>query len=576
MQMLQRDATGTLKVPWVINVICLLLSVIETATATATATSALAFLTTTTHHHRCHRTWGTTNQFKQQPSSSSLLLVVPYESSYSYNYDQLQPIFDSSTTTASSASPLRKEGEEANVNESENDFDNHYQGDEEDHFEFPSDEDLALLPKGKKGGHRIIQTLTYNGNTNNENISIQLALTQLDPEKYPSLSKARKACRKGSILIHRGPIHDDGDGNGDGAFSPSSKTSFRARVGDLVHPKDVIGVQLMMGTFRKKRCYPYITYARPKFILPILYEDDYMAVVDKPANIAMYGKRQKRSGGKSGGGGSNNFSRRTVRDALPYCLTPPGKGAKGPLRRPTAVHRLDTPTSGLVVVAKTKGALCFLSQQFAERKVVKEYTAIVNGDIIVDGDGGGGGDEHDDGDDSDKMKSSGNWNIVNYPLGNKYSITLWRKLRCAQSLHAKDGTLTLVEVRPLTGRYHQIRRHFAWVVRKPLVGDHLYAGQLQAPRFRRNGLYLCSNGILIPEHPHYNKSNISSLRNYVSSSSSKDNNDEYKRFDDQHSCLSLEGDRVVVNVKKELPKRFNKLLDGEHAWANRNGHMGST
>jgi 23S rRNA-/tRNA-specific pseudouridylate synthase len=510
-----------------------------------------------------------------------------------YNYELLQPISDSS----SSSSPLPSELLQQNISEIEGDYDedgvvmnniNEYDTKEEhDLFcEFPSDEDLELLPKGSKGGHKVLYQYQVskeccfddeirnekNEGTSKSNISsisttIQKALVQLDPEKFTSLSKSRKACRKGSILIHQGPIQntstnadDDDNKHNDilNAFGINSKKSSRARVGDLVHPGDVIGVQIMMGTFRKKRSYPYITYSRPQYKLPVLYEDDYMAIVDKPAGIGMYGKRQKQSGP------GTNFSRRTIRDALPYCLTPPRKGSWGvPLMRPTAVHRLDTPTSGLVVIAKTREARQCLSQQFAERRAMKTYTAIVNGIPVAD-------DSDDENININRRRKNNDWNIVDYPLGNKHAITQWKTLRSAESLNAKDGILTLVSVKPLTGRYHQIRRHMAWICRRPLVGDHIYAGQLQAPRFLRNGLYLCSNGITL-EHPYYNSSRGKIDWNIMMESKNREEGGERKPLD-KH--LSFHDGKVMITVEKELPKRFQKLLNGEEIWAKRKMNQG--
>mmetsp|Transcript_21462 Transcript_21462/g.31777 ORF Transcript_21462/g.31777 Transcript_21462/m.31777 type:complete len:477 (+) Transcript_21462:814-2244(+) len=395
--------------------------------------------------------------------------------------------------------------------------------------EFPSDKELARLPSGKKGGFKV--TKIYH--ISSFPVQIQEALTLLDPQNYPTLTRARKACRKGSILIHNGPIEN----NSLDAFR-SKEQCHRARVGDIIEKGDVIGVQTMMGTFKKKRCYPNITYSRPRFTLSILYEDDHLAIVDKPAGISMYGQRRSRSGA---------LSRRTLRDILPYCLTPPASGTPGQaLKRPMAVHRLDTPTSGVVVVAKTKLAMDSLYQQFQERRVVKTYFAIVNGVpkncVPMDG---------------EAAAESGNWNIVDYPLGGKHAITRWRTVRSARSLNSKDGTLTLIEVQPKTGRYHQIRRHIAWICRRPLVGDALYAGKLQAPRFLRNGLYLCSNGVSI-EHPYFNT--IAGRLDWEDLDSSLDQN--IRLFEDQSS--------IILTVQKEMPKRFEKLLDGEEVWANRN------
>ncbi len=402
--------------------------------------------------------------------------------------------------------------------------------------DFPSDEELDQLPRGQKGGFKVVRHYEYTSDLN-ECVPLHEALCLLDPQTYPSLTRARKACRKGSVLVHRGPI---GDETGF-LHCFTSKKCNRGRVGDEVFPGDIIGIQVMMGTFKKKRCYPLITYSRPRFSLPVLYEDDHMAIVDKPAGISMYGHRKSRSG---------STSRRTIRDVLPFCLTPPAKGTPGQaLRRPMAVHRLDTPTSGLLVVAKTKMALDSLYRQFEDRTIIKTYTAIVNGipqncdrsepssDLIS---------HHTD---------DNHWNVINYPLGGKHAITTWRVLRSGLSLSAKDGTLTFVEVQPRTGRYHQIRRHFAWISRRPLVGDALYAGALQATRFRRNGLYLCSNAITFI-HPCFKDMNDHDMTSSVDTGN-------------VHIVELSNTKSLQITVRKELPKRFEKLMKGEDSWARR-------
>ena len=152
----------------------------------------------------------------------------------------------------------------------------------------------------------------------------------------------------------------------------------------------------------------------------------------------------------------------TVRAALPYALRPPKRGTLAIIRRPVSVHRLDKPTSGILLVAKTKPAMVDLTKQFVERRIKKTYTAIVNGiprepkersistkealELGVDVEGSLGSDDK-------------KWQLIDFPLDEKSAITVWRPIDYGKSLKAKDGTLTLVELKPKTGRYHQLRRH---------------------------------------------------------------------------------------------------------------------
>jgi 23S rRNA-/tRNA-specific pseudouridylate synthase len=109
----------------------------------------------------------------------------------------------------------------------------------------------------------------------------------------------------------------------------------------------------------------------PMLVLPlhdVIYEDDHMAIVNKPAGIVVY--RQ--------GSGLNGFL--SVRAVLPWVGGTSSKhGTYFVLTYPASAHRLDKPTSWLLVVAKTKPALINLGQQFHDQIVQKTYTAIVNG-----------------------------------------------------------------------------------------------------------------------------------------------------------------------------------------------------
>jgi hypothetical protein len=182
-----------------------------------------------------------------------------------------------------------------------------------------------------------------------QNVSLPIALMILDPVMYQSVSRARKSCRKGAILIHRGPLSIDEKTGLATAFDAAK--CIRGRVGDRVFPGDVIGMQVRMGGGQ----YSNVNNKKPPFDLPIVYEDDYFALVNKPAGVVVYSH-------KNGGHGIM-----TVRAALPFALTPPKLGTYSIIRRPVSVHRLDKPTSGILCIAKTKPAMVDLSRQFRER-----------------------------------------------------------------------------------------------------------------------------------------------------------------------------------------------------------------
>jgi 23S rRNA-/tRNA-specific pseudouridylate synthase len=296
-----------------------------------------------------------------------------------------------------------------------------------------------------------------------------------------------------------------------------------------------------------------------------------MAIVNKPAGIVLY----RAQGGRGGGTKNAGHGRDTLLSALPHVLTPSNiseslmEEGHMPLKRPHAVHRLDRPTSGLVVIAKTKYAAVQLARQFEFRLAKKSYMAIVNGfPVMPKGD-------------RDESNSSGSqpdrWNTIDYDLEEKNAVTEWRVVTTVKSLQATDGVLTLVEMRPKTGRYHQLRRHFvsidciilftdhiyischnnitspfsqAWVCNTPLVGDSTYDnGGSKALRLRQRGLFLCSNGIEI-QHPYYNSP--SGLEKWDDSMES-----DVLYRDKEHGC-------IMVNARIDLPDKFESFLFHEN------------
>jgi tRNA pseudouridine65 synthase/23S rRNA pseudouridine1911/1915/1917 synthase len=244
----------------------------------------------------------------------------------------------------------------------------------------------------------------------------------------------------------------------------------------------------------------------------------------------------------------------SVKSALPFVVKAPKAQTFSVISRPIACHRLDRPTSGLLVVAKTKPAMVHVTQQFAERKVKKTYTAIVNGipdeaaETTLTSK-----DAHQLGVDVNPDDES-SWQVIDFTLDDKHAITAWRPLRYVKSLKARNGVLTLVELKPKTGRYHQLHRHMAWVCECPLVGDKAYDGGGDAMAFRERGLFLCSNRVIM-EHPYYNtdvgRREWETLHNDV-------------KFAGGMLSLSQEG-IVTVTASIDLPSKFESFLAREEA-----------
>ncbi|WP_244909603.1 RluA family pseudouridine synthase [Nitrospirillum viridazoti] len=177
--------------------------------------------------------------------------------------------------------------------------------------------------------------------------------------------------------------------------------------------------------------------------LTIVFEDDDLLVIDKPAGMVVH----PAAGNPDG----------TLVNALLFHCGERLSGIGG-VRRPGIVHRLDKDTSGLMVVAKTDRAHAGLSAQFADRTLSRTYHAVVWGSPATgEGEIEGNIGRHP----TDRKRMA----VVS--KGGKPALTRWRTL-------ARYGLLAAhVECKLATGRTHQIRVHMAQIGH-PLVGDPLY------------------------------------------------------------------------------------------------------
>jgi RluA family pseudouridine synthase len=180
--------------------------------------------------------------------------------------------------------------------------------------------------------------------------------------------------------------------------------------------------------------------------LTVLFEDEQLALIHKPAGIPVSGNRFK-----------------TIYNALPFTLKNSRETDRLPW--PTPVHRLDHQTAGILLVAKTGRAQIHLSKQFEEQSIQKTYSALVIGKTAEKG-------------------------TVCLPLDNKPSETCFVQLETLPS--KMYGSLSSLKVFPKTGRTHQIRKHLS-AIGHPILGDPTYGKPF--PLYKGKGLFLCATEI---------------------------------------------------------------------------------
>ncbi|WP_421918050.1 RluA family pseudouridine synthase [Marinifilum sp.] len=180
--------------------------------------------------------------------------------------------------------------------------------------------------------------------------------------------------------------------------------------------------------------------------LEVVYEDDNIAIVNKPGGISVSG---------------NQF--RTVQNALPFNLRPSMRKNALSVFRP--VHRIDNPTCGLLLVAKTQDASAKLGQQFQNRAVRKRYRAVVIG----------------------SMPNKGK---IDMQVDDKDAISAFELVKCSPSI--RNRFLSLLDLYPETGRTHQLRIHMA-ALGNPILGDKIYGTEGEV--LKGKGLFLCAAGL---------------------------------------------------------------------------------
>lgn len=162
------------------------------------------------------------------------------------------------------------------------------------------------------------------------------------------------------------------------------------------------------------------------FPLEVLFEDNYLTIIYKPSGILVSG---------------NSFA--TIDNTLTQNLQ---KSTLADATRPRPVHRLDYPTSGLLLIGKTTESIIVLNQLFEKKEIQKTYHAICVG----------------------KMERNGE---IDSSISDKNAFTSFEVIETVKS--PRFDFLNLVKLTPKTGRKHQLRKHL-FSIGNPILGDKEY------------------------------------------------------------------------------------------------------
>jgi len=201
--------------------------------------------------------------------------------------------------------------------------------------------------------------------------------------------------------------------------------------------------------------------------LNIIYEDDDLLVVDKPAGLTVHP--------------APGHPAHTLVNAILARF--PRLAALSDSLRPGIVHRLDRDTSGVMAVAKNSLAQTKLVEQFKARSVAKTYLVLVKGRLTPEN------------------------GVIEAPIGRDPRdrkrmavVTKGREARTEYRVIRYIGDYTLLEVRPETGRTHQIRVHLS-AIGYPVVGDKVYG--VKSPFLSRQFIHASRLGFHLPSTGEY-------------------------------------------------------------------------
>jgi 23S rRNA pseudouridine1911/1915/1917 synthase len=209
----------------------------------------------------------------------------------------------------------------------------------------------------------------------------------------------------------------------------------RAFTADYVREGDCIEIYRKLEQDTRKQI---------EVVLPILFEDDYLAIVHKPAGMVVSGNK-----------------RWTLENALKYNLQKSRE--VDALEYPEPIHRLDYPTTGALLIGKTAKAVLVLNQMFEKREIEKVYYAVCIGTLNAHG-------------------------FIESKIDDKPSKSEYHLIDSIKS--ERYACLNLVKLIPHTGRRHQLRKHLA-SIGNPIFGDLEYG---------KEGLILKGKGLYLHAH----------------------------------------------------------------------------
>jgi 23S rRNA pseudouridine1911/1915/1917 synthase len=276
-------------------------------------------------------------------------------------------------------------------------------------------EDFEDIDNDGSGEDELFEHYNFKVDPGQEVLRIDKFL--LDRLPNTSRNKIQFAAKNGNVLVNKLPV----------------KPNYR------VKPKDEVSI-VMPYPVREIELIP------ENIPIDIIYEDEYLAIVNKPSNMVVHP-------------GYGNYSG-TLVNAMVYHFDNLPNKIHDYFGRPGLVHRLDKNTTGIMVIAKTELALSNLAKQFADRTTERRYQALVWGDVLEDGTVTG-----------HIGRSLKNRKVMTvFPDGEygKHAVTHYKVLE-------RFGLVTLIECKLETGRTHQIRAHMKHIGH-PLFNDNEYGG----------------------------------------------------------------------------------------------------